>query len=657
MTHVQTTASVADINKITGLQSTAIDIDYTISKIMSTGISLATILFLSGAISTDGKGNTYYDNNYGDNVKTSAGKALQMTSSQSLDITFPSSKHIVYLDDFVDGKQVNNSDANGITTTSLTDGIFKDFYAFDKVLSTKELDYMSSNPNKFFNEINLVGNAPFVTPASFADITDYGAVGDGVTDNVQAFIDAFLANENVYVPAGEFIVSDNSHILSSTRILFGEGTLTTSGTNSILTTRDQLQDVIVNGLTFKSTKSKAILFNGKMMDNIIIQNCTFIGSDDTSENAILLVGNENGKLTNFKIVNNTFIDIPRACLEILQRATDMTQEDVIQGVYIANNKATFTDGHYNDAFNPFVSLSKAVTDTIIEYNYVNGYTWGIEFADSVNSTARYNVFLNITGASFSIESAKDVVVEYNYINDEVSAFHISGTNLSTTGYVKHNTFICEGFNLQNLNTEGLLVISENHINASGYYAITFNGCTRTIFEKNYLEYTGTSHGSFMIGADLQSDDTVIVRNNMVFNPLGVNLTQLVNDSTVHFENNIETIQEQDDTIYSGVQLVDSLTASLPLTEEGSDKYDYKQKVSFTVASYDATSDFKNVSYGTQETKFKRDSLGLIEVYTRDKLYFDGVQTLLVPNEGLVTPSVGEYSSIVMDSDNVITYNV
>ncbi len=69
------------------------------------------------------------------------------------------------------------------------------------------------------------GEAPLPTPAVVGNVRDFGARGDGVTDDTAAFQRAIAATENgaLLVPAGRYALSDILHIRKSNFVLRGEG--------------------------------------------------------------------------------------------------------------------------------------------------------------------------------------------------------------------------------------------------------------------------------------------------------------------------------------------------------------------------------------------------------------------------------------------------
>ena len=75
-------------------------------------------------------------------------------------------------------------------------------------------DVLQWSRDNFQQRFNAIENA---------SVVDYGAVGDGVTDDLQAFIDALAdGNGSVFVPAGTFYLSDEL-VLGDAQMLYGAG--------------------------------------------------------------------------------------------------------------------------------------------------------------------------------------------------------------------------------------------------------------------------------------------------------------------------------------------------------------------------------------------------------------------------------------------------
>jgi len=61
-----------------------------------------------------------------------------------------------------------------------------------------------------------------VSTIEFANVKDYGALGDGTTDNTTAFNNAVATGKNVYIPEGTFLITGNV-VMQADQGLFGNG--------------------------------------------------------------------------------------------------------------------------------------------------------------------------------------------------------------------------------------------------------------------------------------------------------------------------------------------------------------------------------------------------------------------------------------------------
>lgn len=88
------------------------------------------------------------------------------------------------------------------------------------------------------------GRKPIPKPPVVRNVRDFGAVGDGVADDTQAFVAAIAATENgaLLVPAGRYKITDILKITKSNIVLRGEG----SGA-SVLYLPKSLRDILPNG--------------------------------------------------------------------------------------------------------------------------------------------------------------------------------------------------------------------------------------------------------------------------------------------------------------------------------------------------------------------------------------------------------------------------
>jgi hypothetical protein len=129
------------------------------------------------------------------------------------------------------------------------------------------------------------------TKTQLANVINYGAIGDGVTDDTQAFIDALADTDynGIEIPSGTYLITsminitrDNSKILSNGGII-----KTVSNDFSIFSVK--AKNVTIDGLTFddatqtdSTTRSCIICYLdntdlGPVWDaNLLITNCNFI---------------------------------------------------------------------------------------------------------------------------------------------------------------------------------------------------------------------------------------------------------------------------------------------------------------------------------------------------------------------------------------------
>ena len=121
-------------------------------------------------------------------------------------------------------------------------------------------------------------------------VKDFGAVGDGVTDDSAAFLAAHATGKAVFVPAGTYLV--NVNLAASNTFVFGEGAASIiksydAGLTAVSVTSPNLATVYEN-ITFRDLSFQAdvatlgfsefvhlLIFNG--VKNVLVDNCEFIG--------------------------------------------------------------------------------------------------------------------------------------------------------------------------------------------------------------------------------------------------------------------------------------------------------------------------------------------------------------------------------------------
>jgi hypothetical protein len=83
------------------------------------------------------------------------------------------------------------------------------------------LDTDRNTPLVYSDGMFLSGN----TPEGWVNVKDFGAVGDGITDDTQAFLQAIATGKNLYIPYGEYkinqqlVLQDNTSLIGNNAIL------------------------------------------------------------------------------------------------------------------------------------------------------------------------------------------------------------------------------------------------------------------------------------------------------------------------------------------------------------------------------------------------------------------------------------------------------
>lgn len=209
----------------------------------------------------------------------------------------------------------------------------------------------------------------------YNDITDYGAIGDGVTDNSTAITIALQKNETTYVPDGTFLTSGQGQVgrminfigngvrselkldNSGFRIFsLGEGTSNSSISNMYL--NGDLEHRYGSGQNTGGTVVSGSSYNSELVENITVQNCTVdpsgfdsLGSYRT-KNLLWHNNRLNGGYdtvadivegTKNFIVSNNFIK-SNARFGIAMDTADETNYDLVNQGIISNNIIEIANG-------------------------------------------------------------------------------------------------------------------------------------------------------------------------------------------------------------------------------------------------------------------------------------------------------------------------
>lgn len=231
------------------------------------------------------------------------------------------------------------------------------------------------------------------------NVKAFGAVGDGVTDDVAAIQAAHAASRVVMYPKGTYLVSATISITQEGAVAFGSNATIKPSTNLPYLYRSQgPDDVVFDGLTFASdgtgsTTALRIEDNGSVQSyRARIENCTFQGW----QTPIRLLG-----IGDYKVLNNfvsEYSDYGMLCSVNGSRSND-------SGVIAGNTLLVTTPTSSHQA----AIYVKGNVDTNVEYrmdavvvtnNVIDGgYYSGVRVERSSYSLVNNNVISNVSGTS------------------------------------------------------------------------------------------------------------------------------------------------------------------------------------------------------------------------------------------------------------------
>ena len=226
--------------------------------------------------------------------------------------------------------------------------------------------------------------------AQTVSVIDFGAVGDGVTDDSAAFNDAIAASNSVYVPAGTYIITTvqllaNTHLYGDgkasilkqketsavdwTRMLYARSASINTYVDNISIENLQLLGNSASGmveimflLSLEGTSNTTVsncLFKGFQGDGIyigwevaspvdvdnrnskdvIITDCIFDGVNNQNRNCISVVGGDGITISNNVFKNSTTVGMPGAIdVEIALPNNGGTGPQVLKNIIITGNQ-------------------------------------------------------------------------------------------------------------------------------------------------------------------------------------------------------------------------------------------------------------------------------------------------------------------------------
>lgn len=440
-----------------------------------------------------------------------------------------------------------------------------------------DLDNLNtSDKTSIVNAINSIENLSglVVTPEMF------GAAGDGVTDDRNAFITAFSIGKIVYC-AANYLISDSITMPANT-ILMGSGTLIFDDANSGY----RFSGIYMNsgckidGLSFTNTNTTydaiyACIYAGNKTD-ISVTNCTF--NNLTIGYAMLFVESFHGVIANNNISNYSYSGI---------MLLNGCQYFEIEHNYIYNARHNQSGNNYPISISGYLDIASRPAKYIkCNYNHIEEVTavWeGIDshscenceiIGNTINGTSRGIVLASPTTPTLQTgRSLYNVVVSNNVITCTSDSTGIASGIIASIG--TNGRGIIENLTINN----NIIEITNNAtLHASVNSAIgvrsTFNNVTishnQIVNDSNgiWLESFGDSENATVDNNDISGASTaadycinlstigtsgtkhIIVENNYLHDAVRSyrgSISAL--DDLIECRNNIDTINVTNNIIY------------------------------------------------------------------------------------------------------------
>ncbi|MCE7061259.1 glycosyl hydrolase family 28-related protein [Dyadobacter sp. CY343] len=274
----------------------------------------------------------------------------------------------------------------------------------------------------------------------------FGAKGDSLTDDTQAFVKAMRSKAKIFIPWGKYRVTSTISVTGSNLIIEGEdgAEIFTNNQYAVFRLQD-ISNVTFNNLQLSSyrntgsTVSLGVVYsNNNRLRNITFNNCSFT-IPYVAVNAVKII-NESDKTTDgFTFNKCRFENIGRMGIEfqnhedgtVLSRYNNVTIRDCI-----FKNTGVINSGMA-------ISISGVGTGAIIENNIFEAYGYaGIENIGCSNVTVRGNTFSNPkSGGSFSFTGSRRMynIQILNNINQHEDKDFINFWNCENISF-HNNTF-------------------------------------------------------------------------------------------------------------------------------------------------------------------------------------------------------------------------
>lgn len=314
-----------------------------------------------------------------------------------------------------------------------------------------------------------------------ANVLDYGATADGVTDDAAAFTAALAASSSVYVPVGSYAINTTVNIPAN-RVLFGAGVGTSIATSTNINTFTVNGNVVTIDSLNVTHSGNGSIIHAPQRESLTVTNSRLVGSGAGA----------------FPLVYTS-------------------------GSFAALRFNNFVSSR---TFGPCVTLDRTAgvinIESHIEQNRFGGTGYGIRVISSDNSARPEGVYITnnsfiCTDENLHIEQVLQCIVSNN-VFDQAGSYNIVLKPVNTG--IQDIQFSCNYFSTPNQTTLGVCIfhdntnpavplsqvgIVNNTFSFSGYGLVLKEGCVDATVSSN----TFTAIGNTGIILDKASKISVI----------------------------------------------------------------------------------------------------------------------------------------------------
>ncbi|GGY72932.1 hypothetical protein GCM10011613_17450 [Cellvibrio zantedeschiae] len=248
--------------------------------------------------------------------------------------------------------------------------------------------------------------------SQFVNVKDFGARGDGVTDDTAA-INAALASaktqaKHLYIPAGTYICNQATNVNNSDRLL----TASIGGWNNAVIFGDGASSKLVTSLNTKSTLM--YLYAYSKVTNFKIYNVSFVSNHAPAQTeyqyGLFLQGTGVQNMVGADVSDNQFIGFGGAL-----------QGQGLNGLNIAHNEFLAPRGHDESKFGTtpavfvwlFDNANGLCNDVKVHHNFADGFSGDKNLANTVSKRAMDGFFLgNVYGLEVYRNKTQNFIEEH-----------------------------------------------------------------------------------------------------------------------------------------------------------------------------------------------------------------------------------------------------